>query len=375
MSTNRKPAGERVVGRGAAFNIVNRFERLHVEPEFLEDASHDEESAATNKVRTQYYEDDSRTVVSENSSPDLMFRYSINPYRGCAHGCSYCYARPYHEYLGWSAGLDFETRILVKRDAPRLFREWLARPAWQCEPVQLSGVTDPYQPAERKFRITRGILEVAREFLQPVNVITKNSLVTRDIDVLGALAERKLVRVAVSVTSLDQSLVRIMEPRTSSPMARLAAIRELSDHGIEVVVMVAPIISGLNDEEIPAILAAVSEAGAVGAGYTVLRLNGAVEPVFANWLESHFPDRAGKVLERIRSMHDGQLSDSRWKKRMRGTGVLADSIRSVFKTFARKHNLDRTLEPLNSGLFIRPPAERKVRKADAADPRQMSLFD
>ena len=158
-------------------------------------------------------------------------------------------------------------------------------------------------------------------------------------------------------------------------MARLAAIRELSDHGIEVVVMVAPIISGLNDEEIPSILAAVSEAGAVGAGYTVLRLNGAVEPVFANWLESHFPDRAGKVLERIRSMHDGQLSDSRWKKRMRGTGVLADSIRSVFKTFARKHNLDRTLEPLNSGLFIRPPAERKVRRADAADPRQMSLFD
>ncbi len=375
MSTNRKPAGERVVGRGAAINIVNRFERLHVEPEFLEDTSHDEESAATNKVRTEYYEDDSRTVVSENTSPDLMFRYSINPYRGCAHGCSYCYARPYHEYLGWSAGLDFETRILVKRDAPRLFREWLARPAWQCEPVQLSGVTDPYQPAERKFRITRGILEVAREFLQPVNVITKNSLVTRDIDVLGALAERKLVRVAVSVTSLDQSLVRVMEPRTSSPMARLAAIRELSDHGIEVVVMVAPIISGLNDEEIPSILAAVSEAGAVGAGYTVLRLNGAVEPVFANWLESHFPDRASKVLERIRSMHDGQLSDSRWKKRMRGTGVLADSIRSVFKTFARKHNLDRTLEPLNSGLFIRPPAERKARRAAAADPRQMSLFD
>lgn len=375
MSTNRKPAGERVVGRGAAFNIVNRFERLHVEPEFLEDTSHDEESAATNKVRTEYYEDDSRTVVSENSSPDLMFRYSINPYRGCAHGCSYCYARPYHEYLGWSAGLDFETRILVKRDAPPLFREWLARPSWQCEPVQLSGVTDPYQPAERKFRITRGILEVAREFMQPVNVITKNSLVTRDIDVLGELAQRKLVRVAVSVTSLDQSLVRIMEPRTSSPMARLAAIRELSDRGIEVVVMVAPIISGLNDEEVPSILAAVSEAGAVGAGYTVLRLNGAVEPVFANWLESHFPDRAGKVLERIRAMHDGQLSDSRWKKRMRGTGVLADSIRSVFKTFARKHNLDRTLEPLNTGLFIRPPAERKVRRADAADPRQMSLFD
>jgi DNA repair photolyase len=375
MTTNKDQPGEKVIGRGTSLNIANRFERLHVEPGFLDDAGFDEDSGSANKVKTEYYEDVSQSVVSENSSPDLMFRYSVNPYRGCAHGCSYCYARPYHEYLGWSAGIDFETRILVKRDAPRLFREWLARPSWQCEPVQISGVTDPYQPAERKFAITRGLLQVANECSQPVHLITKNAMVTRDIDLLGELADRRLVRVVLSVTTLDQSLARIMEPRTSSPEARLRAIRELSDRGIEVAVNVAPIISGLNDDEVPAILATVAEAGAIAASYTVLRLNGAVEPVFVDWLQRHFPDRVTKVLERVRAMHDGKLADSRWKKRMRGTGVLSDTVRSVFRTFAGKYNLDRKLEPLQTGLFTRPQSEPGKSASSKTDPRQMRLFD
>ncbi len=347
------------VGRGSRLNPPNRFERIHLEADF-DQTDPDDPAHQARRVATSYFDDNSQSVVSENNSPDVPFRFSINPYRGCSHGCSYCYARPYHEYLGFSAGLDFETKILVKRDAPGLFRKWLSRPAYRCEPVNLSGVTDPYQPAEREFEITRGCLHVALQCHQPVFLITKNAMVTRDLDLLRELASHNLVRVAISVTSLDQSLTRIMEPRTSSPAARLAAIGELSNNGVPTVVMVAPIIPGLTDSEVPEILRAVADAGAVAANYTIVRLNGAVEPVFEDWLDRHFPLRKIKVLERVAALHGGQLSDSRFGARMRGRGVLAEVIRATFKTFAKKHGLDRPVEPLETSLFRRP--ERDARQ-------------
>ncbi len=363
-STNSRIALPTAVGRGAGINVPNRFERIHVEPEFDQLTVEDQQAAGSRKVSTEYFVDDSQSVVSENNSPDLKFRYSVNPYRGCAHGCSYCYARPWHEFLGWSAGLDFETKILVKPDAPALFRKWLARPGWVGEPVNLSGVTDPWQPAERKFGITRGCLQVAVECGQPLYLITKNAMITRDLEWLGELADHNLVRVVISVTSLDQSLVRVMEPRTSSPAARLAAIKQLADRGVVAAVNVSPIIPGLTDSEIPAILQAAAEAGAQAASYTVLRLNGAVEPVFSEWLDRHRPGHKQKILNGIRALHDGQLADRRFGKRMSGSGVLAQNIRSTFKTFARKFGLDGPVNPLETGLFRRPDA----------NPRQKRLF-
>jgi DNA repair photolyase len=273
-------------GRGAGIQPANPY--LHVLDELdLEHVAEDEEFLASlERPRTRYWVDTSQTIVSENDSPDVGFRYSVNAYRGCAHGCSYCYARPTHEYLGLSAGVDFESKILVKLRAPELLRNWLARPRWKPELIHFSGVTDCYQPCERQFRLTRQCLEVALECRQPVSVITKNALVTRDIDILRELAAHNLVRVALSITSLRQELTRIMEPRTSSPQARLAALKTLSDAGVSTFMMVAPAIPGLNDSEIPEILRMGSEAGAQGASYVLLRLPTTVREVFsiANYL-------------------------------------------------------------------------------------------
>ncbi len=358
-----------VIGRGAALNTPNRYERLHVEPEFDQLDEEDLQQIGKRKVATDYFVDDSQSVVSQNNSPDVRFNFSINPYRGCAHGCSYCYARPYHEYLGLSAGLDFETKIFVKPNAPELFRKWLARKSWVCEPVNLSGITDPYQPAERKFEITRGCLQVAAACRQPpcrqpLFLITKNAMLLRDVDVLAELAASNLVHVVISITSLDPKLTRIMEPRTSTPAARLRAVERLSQQGIPVMVNVAPIIPGLNDEEVPTILRSAAEAGAVAASYIVLRLNGPVEPIFMDWVERHFPARRERIENAVRSMREGKLASSQFFDRMKGSGVLAETIRETFKKFARHYGLASNIEPLATDLFERP----------AGDPAQKRLF-
>jgi DNA repair photolyase len=349
-----EPARPTPRGRGSPINPPNRFDRLHYEPdpERLDD---DPEYRDTlERPPTEYFRDHSRSIVTENQSPDVGFRYSINPYRGCQHGCAYCYARPTHEYLGLSAGLDFETKVFVKEDAPELFREFLCRPGWRAEPIALSGVTDCYQPAERRFRLTRRLLEVAAEARQPMSIITKNALVLRDLDVLGTMAAARLVQVSVSLTTLDAGLARSMEPRTSTPAARLRALRALAGAGVPAQVLVAPVIPGLNDSEIPALLAAARETGARAAGYVLLRLPLTVAPVFREWLERTQPGCAARVLGRVRQARGGKLNESAFGKRMRGSGEMADQIRELFHVFARRHGLDGGLPPLDCTAF-RPP--------------------
>ena len=353
-----------VRGRGAAVQPdnpylstqrVDDFEHVEWDAEYLQ---------SLERPPTQYLDDQSQSIVSTNDSPDISFTYSVNPYRGCSHGCSYCYARPGHEYLGMSAGIDFETKVLVKRRAPELLRRFLAHPKWGGEPIVFSGVTDCYQPAEREFRITRGCLEVAAECRQPIAIITKNALVTRDVDLLSELASHRAARVAISVTSLDPALARAMEPRTSAPAARLRAIETLAAAGIEVHAMVAPIIPGLNDSEVPAILRAVSDAGATRAGHTMLRLPTTVQEVFLDWLRRERPNQAAKVESFVRDMRGGRLNTSQFGKRMRGTGPMADQIEQTFRVFAKRYGLAGESRPLNSEAF-RPPR---------IDGGQMALF-
>lgn len=342
---------------GSGINPPNRFERIHVEPDSDQQEADAVAGSEQPKRRIEYLEDDSRSIVTENHSPDIPFRYSLNPYRGCIHACAYCYARPSHEYLGFNAGLDFETRIVVKRNAPQLFREFLARPGWHVEPITFSGITDCYQPAERQFQLTRRCLEVALECRQPVSVITKNALVLRDLDVLQPLAELRLLHVFISITTLDPGLAREMEPRTSTPEARLRAIETLAEAGVPVGVMIAPTIPGLNDSEIPAILQAARRAGAGTAGYVLLRLPLSVEPVFVEWLERTQPLAAERVLGRLRHARGGKANESAWGQRMVGSGALADSLRTTFRLFRRKHGLDRSLPAFNCDAF-RPPAAK-----------------
>jgi DNA repair photolyase len=278
---------------------------------------------------------------------------SLNPYRGCEHGCIYCYARPFHEYLGFSAGLDFESKIMVKEDAPELLRRELSSPKWSPQVVFMSGVTDCYQPVERKLKLTRRCLEVLAEFRNPVFIITKNQLVTRDIDVLSELARHNAVSVWLSITTLDPEIRRVMEPRTSPPLARLAALRELSKAGIPVGVNAAPMVPGLTDHEMPAILKAAAEAGATAAGYTVVRLPYAVAPMFEKWLETHFPARKEKVLNRLRAMHGGKLYDSTWGKRFSGEGIFADQIAQMFEVARRKAGIRNEGGELSTAAFRR----------------------
>lgn len=353
-ATQRYPRGSEM-RHGSQIDPPNRFERIHsvVDTEQLQ---WDEEyrRGLTNR-RIEYIDDASQSIVTENKSPDIPFRYSINPYRGCAHGCAYCYARPGHEYLGFNAGLDFETKIVVKRDAPRLFRDFLSKRSWRPEPITFSGVTDCYQPAEREFRLTRQCLQIALEFRQPVSIITKNALVLRDLDILQRLAAEKLIHAYLSITSLDPRLASDMEPRTSVPDARLRAIGELSEAGIPVGVMVAPIIPGLNDSEISPILEASAAAGAITAGYVLLRLPLTVEPVFVEWLQRKRPDHTAKVLGRLEQMRDGKRNSSAWGQRLTGQGPLADQIRKMFRIFRSRHGLQENLPLHDCGRFRRPP--------------------
>jgi DNA repair photolyase len=303
---------------------------------------------------TEFLPDNAQSIIASNDSPDVPYSYSINPYRGCEHGCSYCYARPTHERLGMSSGLDFESRILVKHDAARLLRQELCRSTWSGEIIALSGVTDCYQPCERKFRLTRGLLEVLREARQACMLITKNALLLRDLDLLSELAAERLVHVSLSITSLDRSLTGVLEPRTSTPEARLRAITALAAAGVPVGVMVAPVIPGLTDHELPAILDAARQAGAVAAGFTLLRLPESVGPLFLDWLERHRPLARQRVEGLIRSTRGGALDDARFGCRMRGDAAYADGIAASFKVFARKLELDRPRPPLDVTRF-RPP--------------------
>lgn len=351
MDEQQRPSAR---GRGAQINPAHRFTRI----EFQEDLEYLELDAeareARRSVQTEYFIDNSKSAISENDSPDIPFRYSLNPYRGCSHGCSYCYARPTHEYLGFSAGLDFESKIFVKERAPELFRDWLARDRYELDTVTISGVTDCYQPVERKLGLTRRCLEVALEARQPIAMVTKNSLITRDIDILAEMAARRVVSAAISITTLDQSLVKVMEPRTSSPAAKLRAIEALAKAGVPTCVLIAPVIPGLTDHEMPAILQAAKDAGAISAGYILLRLPLTVEPVFLEWLGRTHPEQKAKVESRIRSTRGGKLYESEFGVRMKGRGEIAAQIRSTFRVFAARYGLDRKLDPLDTTQFRRP---------------------
>jgi DNA repair photolyase len=335
-------------GRGAAGNPANRFDKIDYVRD--EDAAPDEGPGPL----TQALIDTSRTIVATNDSPDLGFNASVNPYRGCEHGCSYCYARPSHEYAGFSAGLDFETKILVKKNAPELLRRELSSPRWRPQTVVLSGVTDPYQPLERKLELTRRCLEVFAEFHNPVALITKNALIARDADILGKMALEGTAAATVSITTLDGELQRKMEPRASHPQRRLEAISILAAAGVPVGVNAAPIIPGVNDHEIPAILQAAREAGATRAGYVFIRLPWGVKDIFSDWLERHFPDRKEKVLNQIKESRGGKLYDSSFGSRGRGDGTFADAINAIFRASLRRSGYPEARDSLTTAHFRRP---------------------
>ena len=336
--------------RGAGFNPANRFSAVHreVDPD-IADLDPAEEPAP----RTQFIADQTQRALTRNDSPDVGFTWSLNPYRGCEHGCAYCYARPTHEFLGFSAGLDFETRIVVKERAPELLREELSASSWRPDTIALSGVTDCYQPVERRLRITRRCLEVLAEFRNPVGIVTKNALVARDVDVLAELARHQAVVVMISLTTLDPELRGRLEPRTSPPAARLAAIRTLSAAGVPVGVMVAPVIPAVNDHEIPRLLAAAREAGAGHAAKVVLRLPLAVAPIFEDWLERHLPERKEKVLSQLRELRGGALNDPRFGARMRGEGPRAEQLSQLFAVACRKAGLALKGPELSTAAFRR----------------------
>jgi DNA repair photolyase len=336
-------------GRGAQFNPKNKFlkgEYLQWHPEAIDDW----EAEAR---KTEYIFDDNKTLVNKVTSPDVGMMYSANPYQGCEHGCIYCYARNTHEYWGYSAGLDFESRIVVKKNAPQLLRKFFENKNWQPAPISLSGNTDCYQPIERRMRITRQLLEICLEYRNPVGVLSKNALVLRDTDILQELAKLNLVRVFSSITSLDEDLRQKMEPRTASYKQRLRVVETLSAAGIPTGIMNAPIVPALNDKDMPAVLKAASEAGAKWAGYTVVRLNGAIGPIFEDWLFKAFPDRAEKVWHAICECHGGTVNDSRWGNRVVGDGKFAEMIRDQFRLFCRKYGLNETKMEYNTSLFRR----------------------
>jgi DNA repair photolyase len=348
-------------GRGTAENPPNRFETIRYEAD--PDASApsyqgwdgDDESPAP---ATQFLRDTSRSIIAYNDSPDIGFEASINPYRGCEHGCVYCYARPTHEYLGLSSGLDFETKIFVKEDAPELLRRELSHPRWQPKVIAISGVTDCYQPAERHFQLTRRCLQVLAEFRNPAGIVTKNHLVVRDLDVLTELVRHDAVCVFLSVTTLDNDLAGFMEPRATRPSGRLAAIHALHRAGVPVGVMVAPIIPGLTDHEVPSIVAAAARAGAGFAGYTMLRLPFAIKELFESWLGRHYPEKKDKVLSRIRSVREGKLNDPRFGSRMRGEGPIAETIADVFKLACQRAGIHGRSLKLTTDHFRRPGGQQ-----------------
>ena len=337
-------------GRGAQLNTHNRFlKQVYVQehPEVIDEP-------LTLEQRTQYFEESPKKLINKVDSTDIPLPYSMNPYQGCEHGCIYCYARNTHEYWNFSAGLDFERKIIIKKNAAELLRDELMKGSWKPEPIMLSGNTDCYQPVERKLGITRSMLEVLLSFRQPVAIITKNNLVLRDLDLLSKMAKLKLVKVMISITTLDESLRQKLEPRTVTASERLRVIRDLSEAGIPTGVMNAPIIPGLNSSEVPAVLKAAAAAGAVTAGYTIVRLNGKVSELFSDWLDKNYPEKKLKILNHIREAHGGKLADSRFGTRMKGEGKMIESISQLFSNSVHKYFGKNNKYELDTSIFQRP---------------------
>jgi DNA repair photolyase len=345
-------------GRGAQFNPKNKF----LKGEYLQEHAEGIDDWEREKINTEYIVDDSKTLVNKVTSPDVGMLYSANPYQGCEHGCIYCYARNSHEYWGYSAGVDFESRIVVKKNAPALLRKFFENKNWEPATISLSGNTDCYQPIERKMKITRALLEICLEYRNPVGVLTKNALILRDLDIIQELAKHNLVRVFTSVTSLDEKLRQVLEPRTASYRSRLKVLETMSKAGVPTGIMNAPLIPGLNDMHMHDVLKAASEAGAQWAGYTVVRLNGAIGGIFKDWLYKAFPDRADKVWHQICECHGGNVNDSRWGNRIVGDGKFAALIKDQFKLYCKKYGLNETSMDLNTTAF------RRLKN------KQMSLF-
>ena len=343
-------------GRGAQINTANKFLKNELVKEHVEGIDDWEEP----NERTTYIIGKSKSIANKVDSPDVGMWYSLNPYQGCEHGCIYCYARNSHEYWGFSAGLDFERKIIVKKDAPALFKKFLEKKSWDATPISLSGNTDCYQPAERKFKLTRQLLEIALAYKQPIGMITKNSLILRDLDILQEMAKYKLIMVYVSITSLDEKLRLKMEPRTTTAKQRLKIIEDLSNANLPIGVMTAPMIPGLNDHEMPAILKAAANNGAISAGYTIVRLNGVINEIFKDWLQKNFPHRFDKVWHQIEACHNGKVNDSRFGTRMRGEGNFAEMINATFKLHCKLNDLNKERIELNRSLFKVPKAQMSL---------------
>lgn len=343
-------------GRGAQFNTRNRFLETELSKEHIEAIDEWNED----NLRTQYIHVQAKSIVNKVESPDVGMSYSMNPYAGCEHGCIYCYARNVHEYWGYSAGLDFEQKILVKQNAPQLLRKFLMHPKWQCTPIMLSGNTDCYQPAEQTYRLTRGMLEVCNEFNQPVGILTKNAWILRDKDVLQEMAKKRIVSAMVSITSFNEELRRMMEPRTTTAVQKLRVIEELSKAGVRMGVMMGPMIPGLNEHEMQRIMKAAADHGATFTAYTFIRLNGAIKLLFHDWLYKNFPDRADKVWHLIEQSHDGKVNDSRWGVWMRGEGHIATMVAQQYKKYGKLYGMNAEEWHLNTADFRRPGEQGKL---------------
>ena len=362
------------LGRGALSNETGRFEReqrCHFDDGWNPD---DQSSVNYKKITTEIIPEQARSIINRICSPDIQFDRSINVYRGCEHGCVYCFARPSHCYLGFSAGLDFESKIIIKENAPALLRRELSHPGYRPQMIVLGSNTDPYQPVERRLGLTRKILEIFNETNHPVGIVTKSSGILRDLDILESMAQKGLVRVALSITTLDRRLARSMEPRASTPAKRLDALRQLSNAGVPTTVMMAPIIPALNDHEIEQLLKTAAEAGASGAGYILLRLPLEVAKIFQEWLHFYYPDRAKRVMTQLRDMHGGKIYRSDWGTRMRGSGPFAKLIAQRINKMIRKLGLNTNQQSLRTDLFQPPHRSRKPRK-DLLPSRQLDLFE
>lgn len=345
-----------LTGRGAQINTKNRFLKNEITREHIEGIDEWEEE----DIKTVYLEQESKSIVNKVDSPDVGMSYSMNPYAGCEHGCIYCYARNVHEYWGYSAGLDFERKIIVKKNAPQLLRKFLMKKDWDATPIMLSGNTDCYQPAEQHYRLTRKMLEVCNEFNQPVGILTKNAAILKDIDVLREMAKKKIVSAMVSITSFNENLRRVMEPRTTTAKQKLKVINELSNAGVRMGIMMGPMIPGLNEHEMQRIMKAASDNGATFTAYTFIRLNGAIKFLFHDWLYKNFPDRADKVWHLIEQSHDGKVNDTRWGLRMRGEGSMAQVVNQQYKKYGKLYGMNAEEWSLNRSLFKRPGEQIKL---------------
>ena len=353
---NQEPVNQYLKGRGAQINTPNKFLKNQQVKEHIEGI----DDWTEKNEATQYFVDNAKGIVNKVTSPDVGMWYSMNPYQGCEHGCIYCFARNSFEYWGYSAGVDFERKIMVKKNAPELLRKFLMHPKWECVPISMSGNTDCYQPAEKKFRITRQLLEVCNQFNQPVGLITKNAGMLRDKDLLQEMAQRNLVSVIVSITSLNEDLRRVMEPRTTTGKQRLRLIEEMSKAGVRMGVMLGPMIPGLNDHEMHDIIKGASEAGATFSAYTFIRLNGAIKLLFSDWLYKNFPDRADKVWHMIEDSHGGKVNDSDWGRRMRGSGNIADRVAMQYRKYTNKYGLNHERLELDCSQFKRPGEQGRL---------------